>query len=244
MKNSSIKKFLIYLLSISSILLIFVIVSLIINNEIIFPKLPTVFYSFIHLISQSKTYLVILYTFIRLLFSLVIGGLIAFILALLALKFNIINTFLKPYFYILRSIPLVTVLLIIMVLVNLNKTPIVITILLSIPIFYDSIYEGMTNIDGNLNNVWSLETKLNVNVIKKVLIPLSWSNIKVGIINAVSTGIKVVIMAEFICGTPNSVGNSLISASNNLDYALVFSWTILIILIVVISNNIAKLLKK
>ena len=243
-KNYSINKIIIYTVSIISIFVLFISLSFIINNEVIFPSIITVFNSFFSLISKTKTYLIIIYSISRLTFALIVGFFLAFILALLATKYKSIHIFLRPYFYILRSIPFVAILLIIMVLTSINDTPVILTTLIIIPILYDSIYYGMTNIDQNLNNVWLLDTKINYKVMSKILIPLSWPNIKVGLITAISTGIKLIIMAEFICGTPNSIGNSLISAANNFDYALVFAWTILIIFIVLLLNSLAKFLKR
>jgi NitT/TauT family transport system permease protein len=47
-------------------------------------------------------------------------------------------------------------------------------------------------------------------------------------------GIKVLVMAEFLAQTRNSIGNQLYLAKVNLEYDRVFAWTILLIIIAVI----------
>ena len=111
-----------------------------------------------------------------------------------------------------------------------------------IPIIYEAFLNGILNLDKDLMAVWKLESNMNEKVLINIIFPLAKPFITTAFIQSVGLGIKVLIMAEFICNTNNSIGKALVNSANYLEYDNVFAWTILAILFVIIIENIPKLI--
>lgn len=230
----------------SIILLIFIIyiLSFAINNEIIFPSIITIFSDLISKLFTAKTYLYIGNTLLNLLLSLSLSFIIGTILGILGGLFKYVRLFLKPWMTILRSIPIASSLVIIMIVCGLSITPFVIACITIIPIIYEGFCNGITSIDKDMLDVWKLNSNLNIKVIFKVYIPLILSFIKTSFVLALGLGIKVIIMAEYLSGDKNTLGSALMPASNMLDYASVYSYTIIMILLVLILESLPKIIFK
>ena len=241
MMNSITKKIIIYLLSIITIFLMLYIIGFTINNDIIFPAPSSIFIALIDLLKSLDSYVILGYTLLRLLISLGISFLIGATLGILAGRFYNIELFLKPIITILRSLPLAAIIVIIMIILGFNKSPYIICMLMLVPVIYESFLNGIKNLDKELMMVWHLESNFNILVLFKIIFPLARPFIKTAYTSSVGMGIKVLIMAEFVCSTRNSIGNALVNAANYLEYDVVFAWSIIAIILVVIVENIPKL---
>lgn len=238
------RKFIITIFSLLAIFLLFYLIYLKVDNEIIFPNPITSINTFLELLKQKHTYSILGYTFLRLLIALLFSFLIGAILGVLAGYNRFIATFLKPWMILCRSTPLASVVVLIMIILGMDKSPYLITMLMIVPVIYEAFYQGILNLDKELMQVWRLDTKFNFNILRKVMIPMASPFIKTAFTQSVGLGVKVLVMAEFICYTPNSIGKSLGQAANNLEYSTVFAWTILAIAFVLIVEQIPYLLSK
>ncbi len=240
--NCITKKIIIYLISIICIILGLYLIFFIIDNDIIFPSPYNILIALINLLKEQKTYIILGYSFLRLIISLLLSFLIGGTLGILAGKFNSFRVFIKPFMTILRSVPLASIIVIIIVILDFNKSPYVITLIMLIPIIYEAFLNGILNLDKDLMDVWKLESNMNEKVLINIIFPLAKPFITTAFIQSVGLGIKVLIMAEFICNTNNSIGKALVNSANYLEYDNVFAWTILAILFVIIIENIPKLI--
>lgn len=240
--NCITKKIIIYLISIIFIILGLYLIFFIIDNDIIFPSPYNILIALINLLKEQKTYIILGYSFLRLIISLLLSFLIGGTLGILAGKFNSFRIFIKPFMTILRSVPLASIIVIIIVILDFNKSPYVITLIMLIPIIYEAFLNGILNLDKDLMDVWKLESNMNEKVLINIIFPLAKPFITTAFIQSVGLGIKVLIMAEFICNTNNSIGKALVNSANYLEYDNVFAWTILAILFVIIIENIPKLI--
>lgn len=239
MKSSMhIKKIFTYILSILFIYLIWLLYSLYVNNSLVFPSPNKVLIKFFQLLIEKDTYIVLFWTFTRFITALILSFLIGLILGILAGFFKWLENFLHPIITILRSLPLASIVVLIMVLIGLSNSPMIITSIMLIPIIYQAVLNGVKNIDPDLTDVWKLDSNLNILVIRKVIIPQSKPFIKTALSQSIGLGYKVLIMAEFICQTSNSIGKSLVTAKNNIQYGEVMAWSIILIAIVIILEKV------
>ena len=92
--------------------------------------------------------------------------------------------------------------------------------------------------------VWTLESSFNFKVIKRIIMPLAKPFISASFNQSVGLGLKVLVMAEFICYTPNSIGRKLTLEANYLRYDNVFAWTLFLFIFVLVIESIVKLVFK
>lgn len=230
----------IYFISIGLLVFIIQLCSLGVNNEIILPSVGNIFQSLFKLLFTSKTYIYIKNTLINLLLSLLFSSFVGMLLGLLAGISSKVRLFLKPWITILRSVPLASTLILIMVLAGLAKTPFIVCSIMLIPMIYEGFCQGVLSLDKEYMDVWKLSSKLNIKVIYKVYIPLIAPYIKTALISSIGMGIKVVIMAEYLAGVKNTLGSAIIPAANMLEYSEVYAYSILMVIVVLLLEALPK----
>lgn len=206
-----------------------------------FPSPNDVISTFFQLFTKKNTYTLILFTLLRLLGALGISLIVGIFLGILSGLWRPLELFLKPYITILRSMPVVVLLILFLMIAGIQSTPYLITFLVLIPLFYEASLKGVKEIDQDLTDVWKLESKLHFGVIKKIIFPLSFPYIAQAIVAGIGLGFKVLIMGEYMASTKNSIGNIIISNAHNLEYTSVYAWCIVLILLVLFVEFLPKL---
>lgn len=230
----------IYFLSVFVLILGIQLCSMGVNNEIILPSVFDILNRFFVLLATQKTYLYILNTLKNLVLSLLFSFVIGMVLGVLAGVFPFVRTFLKPWITIMRSIPLASCLVIIMILAGFSKTPYYVCSIMLIPMIYEGFCQGIMSIDTTLMDVWKLNSRLSALVIFKVHIPLIASYIKTAFFSSVGMGIKVVIMAEYLAGIQNTLGSAILPSVSMLDYTSVYAYSIIMVLLVLVLEAVPK----
>lgn len=242
MKYTTNKKIITYSSSLLSIILILFLIYIIVDNNIIFPNPLTSILAFFNLFKDTDTYVILGYTFLRLIISLLISFIIGGTLGFLAGRFYYFKLFLKPYMTLIRSLPLAAIIVIIMVILGFDLSPYLVCMLILIPIIYECFLNGILNLDKDLMQVWKLESTMNFTVLKTIIFPLAKPFISTAFVQSVGLGIKVLVMAEFLCSTKNSIGEQIVFNANYLEYDKVFAWSLLTIILVLILESLPKLI--
>lgn len=230
----------IYILSFLSILLVVQIFSSIINDDLILPNIGMIFSSLFKSFGKWNTYLYIFKTLYHLIIALLISIIIGASLGILAGINKHVKIFLKPWITIFRSIPLASAIVLIMIVFGLTKTPYVICVFMTISIVYEGFNKGIESLSDELMDVWRMDSKINPKIIAKIHLPLIAPHINVALINALGIGIKVIIMAEYIVGSKNTLGGAIYLSANQLDYANVYALSIIMIAIVLLLEYFPK----
>lgn len=220
------------LLGLFIILLLWQFYAIYVNQPILVPDVINVSETLLQLLRLPSTYVIILNTLIRLMFALGVSAIFGLVFGLLSAFFPTLKDSLSLIVTTLRSVPVVSVIVIVWILSGARYAPYVITFLMVFPLVYQAILEGVKSLASENHDVWKLDTKLNVFVIYNVHIPLITPFIKTAFYQSVGLGIKVLVMSEFITQTPNSMGKKIFDAKQLLDYSGVFAWTVLLIVVV------------
>ncbi|MFW5889205.1 MAG: ABC transporter permease [Bacillota bacterium] len=221
-------------LSIVIVLIIWQIFSVQIANRFILPNPLLVLNTFLALLKNISTYQIIGLTLFRLFIAFIFSLVFAVILGLLAGNYKLIDEFLWPLVSALRTLPVASIIIIIIILMGRSSSLYLITFLMIFPIIYEATKQGVLNIDKSIKNAIALETHNQLTIMLRLHLPLAFSYIKTAIIQSLGLGFKVIVMAEFIAQTSQGIGRALFNGSISINYELVFAWTLIIILIVVI----------
>ncbi|MGE0003609.1 MAG: ABC transporter permease [Candidatus Izemoplasmatales bacterium] len=228
------KKASLTMLSIFTLFLVWVVAYGVVSNDLILPTPWHVLLAFFSLFTSKASLTVILSTLLRLLLSMLAAGLVGFLLGIFAGFHSKLAIFLRPYVTILRTIPVISVFVIMIVLFGLKTTPYLITFLMIFPIIFQSVYEGIRTIDPEMIDVYRLEDNHFWTALRYCYIPFINTPLKTALLQSAGLGVKVLVMAEYLAQTRTSIGNALYLAKANLEYDQVFAWTILLILLAVV----------
>lgn len=228
------KKSLVYFYASILLLFIWFISSLIVNNEYLIPKISAVLYDVYVILGNISNLFAIFETFSRLFIASFIALFIAFLVMLVYLRNRNIYFFLKPYLAMLKTIPLVSIMVILLVWFGDENSPIIITILIVLPITIEGIISGIDQMDKNLIDELKM---LNLNffkLVKLIYLPLLRPYILMSLLQTIGLGVKVMIMSELICQTTNSIGNMMYFAKMTVDTKRLFAWSLIVVFIVMI----------
>ena len=238
----------------SALVGIFLILSIwfVISNNIeesimIFPNPILVFKETIKILQSSYIYKCIGYSFYRIL----IGFSIAFILGLF---FGVLcgnNRFLfgvfAPFITVLKAIPTATLVFFFLVLVGAKNSPILMVIIISFPIIYESICSGIQNIDKDLKDNIELDGGFTVGNIFKLQLPIISKNILLGVANSFALSFKIEIMAEILAGnTKLGLGSAILSAqiTDQANMIPIFAYSLITIIFVLLITFVSKIVNE
>lgn len=158
-----------------------------------------------------------------------------------------IKLVLNPIITVFKAVPTASVLFLFLVIAGVKNAPIFVVILISLPVLYDSVVGGMENIPKELKDVTRLESGKKLSTILKIYIPLAANYIIVGITSAFGLAYKVEIMSEILTGDTtlgNGIGVAIHNVQiNEVNMTPIFAWTLIAIILLLIINFLANLIK-
>lgn len=235
------------ILSITSLLLllsIWKISSLLIGAEIILPAPETVLKSALTILMKKDFLNTLLATLVRGLAGFLVSLTAGLVIGIAAGLFKKFRYFIKPVISIIRSTPVISIILLALIWFKTDTVPIFVSFLMAFPIVCGSIIEGITTIDKNLiemANVYKIPLKKQI---IKIYIPALTPFIITGI--SLSLGIiwKVVVAAEVLSQPKLGIGTSLNEAKAFLITEEVFAWTVIALLLSFLTEKLFKLVSE
>lgn len=215
-----------------------------INNDLVIPDIKSVFLSLLILLKQAETYLIILKTIGRLVLTISICAVFTLILSYVSYKFEWFENFIKPLFIIMRTVPVVSLIIILLFLVGNNISPYFITGFVVLPVMYEGALSGFFAIDNTLKDEIRLLSDINFNIIMSVFIPVTFPYLIASFVQSFGLGLKVMVMAEFIAQPKGTIGYIMLQERNFLDTADIFAWTVIMVLFVLLVEYIVKIIRK
>lgn len=222
------------ILSIFFLFLLWVVAGAIVDNSLLLPQPIDVIVAFGKIFIETDSLSVILFTILRLFVGLLVAAVFGLFLGVLAGFKKGFATFFNPVVTILRTIPVISITVILLIMFGFSLTPYIITFLMLFPLIYQGTYGAIVDIDKELIDVYKLENDNFWSGLIHCYFPLISSNIRTALLQSLGLGIKVLVMAEYLSQTKNSIGNQLYLAKVNLQYDQVFAWTMLLIFIALI----------
>lgn len=247
MKASTLtKKVSLYLAGIIIIIFSWYIYSSTKNNELIFPSLSNIIKSLGELLEEKRTYTLIISTLIRIIISLAISIIISLIITFLYSIFKDSLNLFRPILTIFKSTPIIIISIFIWMAFSSDFGPIFVNILVTIPIIVEGLINGINSIDQDIVDQFKLEKASKIKKFLLLELPINKNTLIMVILQTFGLSFKVMIMAEYLCQTKNSVGKTLEIIKNNLEMSNLIAWGIVIVILVSVFeffiNKISKII--
>ncbi|MCK4540984.1 MAG: ABC transporter permease subunit [Spirochaetales bacterium] len=218
-----------YLISLGSILLFLLIWSIAagrIDAPIILPTPLEVFSDLLRILGRGDFWLALGNTVVR--------GLIGFALSFgLALAAGVagglsrgVEAFLRPFLTIIRTTPVMSVILLGMIWFKTDNVPIFVCLLTIFPVITASVMEGIRNVDPGLLSMAQVYKVPMAGTILHVHLPSILPYVIAGAGASIGLTWKVVIAAEVLSQPFHALGTGLQYAQATLETGEVFAWTI------------------
>lgn len=200
----------------------------------------------IKMLGGSYIYKCLLQTLLRMIGGFAISFVIAFILGSIAGNYPAFEELLKPTITIMKSVPTATLVYLFLVLVGAKLTPLLIVVLVSLPILYESVVGGIKSTPQVLIEASKIDASSALNTVIKVRIPLAIPYIVVGIASSFGLSLKIEIMAEVITGyTRSGLGSAILAAqrSDPTNMVPVFAYSLVAIVVMLIVDGLSNIIK-
>ena len=203
----------------------------VINNPILFPDPFSVMKSLFNLLFLKEFYLSIINSLVNIGLGLILGIILGLILAIISYKNTILKEIIMIPINIIKSIPIASIVIILLVWFTSKSLPIMVVMLIVVPTIYFSAYEGFINVDTKileLSKVFCVDKK---KIIKFVYLDKLREFLYPSIVLSTGLAFKSGVSAEVIALVKNSIGENIYYSKLYLDTQDLFAWTIVIILL-------------
>ncbi len=190
------------------------------------------------LVKSQEFYSAIAYSMGRILFGLLIGAAVGTACALLAGRWHFMEVLFWPYFSAMKATPVASVVILCLVWLSSRRLSVFIVFLVVTPVIYTNILAGIKNLDLKMKDMARV---FGINGLRRLLyvyLPELKTYIIAAFALATGMAFKAGIAAEVI-GTPGgSVGKMLYNAKVYLETPELFAWTLVIIVLSVVVEQV------
>jgi NitT/TauT family transport system permease protein len=205
--------------------------SMAIGNKLLLVSPIEVATTLIVLIGDYSFWSSIGFSFIRIVSGFLLSIITGILLAAISGKSTIVRTLLTPFFSVMKSIPVVSFIILVLIWFDSASLSIIISFLMVLPIIYINVLEGIEQTDTKLLEMAKVFRIPRINVFKYIYLnscmPYLLSAAKVGLGLCWKSGIA----AEVIGLPSGSIGEKLYQSKIFLSTGELFSWTIVIVVI-------------
>lgn len=227
-------------LTLLSILLLWQILSIMIQNDILIPYPKEVITYMFHQLTSPLFYESLTSTAIRSLTGLFYACILAFLLASLAYFIPFIYQILSPVMLIIKSIPNVSYILLVLVWFGSQASAVIVCFLIIFPVLYMNILSGYQSIQKVYLEVMQIYPAPFFYQLKKIYFPFVFPYFIAGFSTSLGLSFKVGVMSEILGQVSVGIGRQLNICRVNLDMTGIFAWTIWLVLLLAIVEKLCN----
>ncbi len=232
MKTSIIKnRFLKPLIALIFWVLVWYLIAALIDKEIFLPYPHTVLKRFFAISFQPDFLKTVIISFLRILLGFTVGTVFGFLLALLTNHSVFAETLISPAIRVVRTTPVVSFILLAYLWLSNDTIPIVIALLMVVPIVWQNVSAGLSNLDNNLLEMASVFKLSKAKTFGKIILPQLRPYLYSGCLTSLGLAWKSGIAAEVISYPNIAIGKKMNEAKVLLDTADVLVWTFTVIIL-------------
>ncbi len=207
------------------------------GDRLVFPGVDEILRAFFRLITTGKTYALICTTLKHLIVSMAVSTGIGVALGIAQGLLPFLRHLLRPLMIFLRSLPMIILIVIIMVVTDYERVPVIASSIILIPMISEAACEGCLRIDRELIDVYRMNANFNFRVLLQVYLPLMAGYLKQAYINAAGMGVKLAVSTEYLVQTKNSLGKAVHSSGYFNEYQDIYAYALIMILLVLLISE-------
>ena len=212
------------------------------GDRLVFPDAVEIGRAFSRLMTTGSTWTRIGTTLLHVIEALALSVLIGTGLGIAEGLIPFLYALLRPLMTLLRSLPMILLVIIIMVIAPYSMVPVLTAGMVLIPIISEAGYEGVVRMDPELTDVYRMNSGLNLTILAKVYLPMMSGYMKQAFINASGMGLKVIVTAEYLVQTRDSLGKTIYTASYFNEYPEIYAYAIIMIGLVMLLTGVPRVL--
>ncbi|SHF03369.1 NitT/TauT family transport system permease protein [Tissierella praeacuta DSM 18095] len=213
------------------IIIIWILLSKFIDNEIILPTIKSTFVNFIQIIKNPNFITIISYSVLRSLIGFIISLFLAIIIGIFSSISKTIYYLMIPIINFLSSVPTMAIIILAIIWLNNELVPIFVGFIMVFPILYETVLKGILNIDKDIIAMAQIYKADKLTIIKDIYIPSIFINLSNVFSSTLGINLKMVIAGEVLSQPKYAIGSNLQLQKMYLNTSGIFAWIIIILFI-------------
>lgn len=239
MKNK-LKDFSVSVFSVFVWIAVWQIAAVIIDHPYFLPSVSDTFSALIVLMQRAEFYQTVFLTIFRVLLGLLIGVLLGVSLAILSHHIKFIRILLTPLVSVIKATPVASFIVLLWILLSADAIAVVVAVMMVMPIIWQNILDAYASIDKETEEMCQAYEFSKMKKFKLLTLPTLLKFFIPSLITSIGLAWKSEIAAEIIAYTTNSIGKYINDAKYNLHTSEVFAWTLVVIILSIIFENLAR----
>ena len=221
----------IFVFSIAFFFLLWKFFSLVIDSPLVLPSPESVAADFFSLAVEKNFLKSLAFTFFRVFCAFFISSFLGILFGFLCTKFSVLKILFEIPLAFIRSVPLVSVILIVLFWLGSDSVPVFAAVLLSFPVMFTSAFSGFSFEDKKMETVCTIFKITEMQKFLFLKIPYAKEFLKDAMENSCGMIWKAVAAAEVLSVPKFSLGSQLQNFQVVLEISKVFAVTIFIVLL-------------
>lgn len=200
-----------------------------IADTFLFPSPEETLNALYHIVVGGGFLTTLATSLLRILIGFFLSSLLGMILGILSGLNESFDIFITPVMAVIKSVPVISLILIILFWTQATITPIVVCLLMCLPVMVNAVYDGIKNVDQNLiamANVYKMsKSETTKHIYYHSIKPYFFTATKA----CLNLGFRVTIAAEVLSNPKYGLGRVLFDAKVYLNIADLFAWTAIIV---------------
>lgn len=213
--------------SVIFILIIWKLLSLHFGSAFILPSPEKTLVTTLRLFADEGFLLTVGSTVFRTLTGFVISAILGILTGIAAGLNPKTDAFLRPILVTVRSVPIISVILLALIWFNPGTVPVFISFLTMFPFICTNVIDGIKSVDQDLIRMARFYRVSNRRIIKEVYIPAIMPFIISGASSAIGIGWRAIITGEVLSHPEYGIGTLMQNAQTFLNVDAVIAWTII-----------------
>lgn len=238
------KKWLDKTIAVLAALAVWQIAAMAVGSSLLFPSVADVAWRLCTVWREPGFFAAVFFSLSRIFLGYLAALLCGAALGALAGRFRVAEILLRPYMVTVRSVPVVSFIVILLLWASANALPALIAFLIVLPVVYQNTLTGIRAVPEKMREMARVFHLSPLRRAQRVVLP----TVEPFFCSAAATGAglawKSGIAAELIGLPTSSIGNAIDSARLSLESADVFAWTVVIVLLSVAFEKIFLFLLK
>lgn len=213
------------LLAITVLLLLWQTSSVLIGYPDIFPGVSDLLLAVVGLFAETDFYTSLFSTILRGILGFSISFILAFSLALFSHFNAFFKDFFRPFLVVVRSVPVISLVLIALMWFSPNGLPVFIALLTMFPVLYQNMLSGFEQVDFRLVEMAQVFGRKRLSILTEIYIPSAQNLIFAGVATATGFGWRAIIIGEVLAQPISGVGSRMKEAQAYINVPELIAWT-------------------
>lgn len=218
------------------------IIALIVDREVLVPAPARVFVRLWELMRTERFWSIVGSSILRVTLGFLAGVLLGTLTGVLTAKLPLSDGLLSPLLTVIRATPVASFIILALVWMGAESTPVFISLLMVFPIMQSHVHTGVRAVSPALLEMARVYRIPTARRVKALYVPAVLPNFSAGCRTCLGLAWKAGVAAEVISIPMRSIGRELHNSKAYLETVDVFAWTVTVILLSLLIEKLLSML--